>query len=86
MAASDLSPEGAWAEAVAQLIAARRKEKEQTAKRFMKAILAEGKEGGKSVRSSSTSAWSTGTARRGAAAMTRTACLSLNYLLAFLHA
>src|ERR1700730_14362873 len=48
--ASDLSPEGAWAEAVVQIIAAKRKENEQRAKRFMVAILAEREDGGKSPR------------------------------------
>ena len=47
-AASDLSPDGVWAEAVVQIIAAKRMEKEPRAKRFMVAILAEREGGGKS--------------------------------------
>lgn len=53
-AASDLSRDGAWAEAVVQIIAARKKEKEQRAKRFMEAILAEREDGGKSRRAVAT--------------------------------
>ena len=51
------SPDGAWAEAVVQIIAAKRKEKEQRAKRFMVAILAEREDGGKSPRAVAAPLW-----------------------------
>lgn len=49
-ALSDLSPGGGWAGAVVQIVAASRKEKVQRAKRFIGAILALRREGGKLAR------------------------------------
>src|SRR5204862_6184440 len=46
-AVSDLSPDGSWAEAVVHIVAAKRKENEPRAKRYMEAILAERRDGGK---------------------------------------